>query len=105
MNSKKECYAYKVYSKGELIAHFKQVKAKPIVVNARRGKGAKPNFGNQNGGNGGTITVVKDLSTKDYVIAYDINGVLVLQLISQMVQKAHTQNNSKISLVNYFIQL
>lgn len=74
VNSKKECYAYKVYSKGELIAHFKQVKAKPIVVNARGGKGAKPNFGNQNGGNGGTITVVKDPSAKDCVIVYDING-------------------------------
>ena len=78
-----------------MIVHFKRVKAKPIVVNARRREGAKPNFGNQNGGNGGTITVVKDPSAKDCVIAYDINGVLVLQIISQMVQKAHTQKQFK----------
>lgn len=74
VNTKKECYVYKVYNKGELMAHFKQVKTKPIIVNARGGKGAKPNFGNQNGGNGGTITVVKDPSAKDCVIVYDISG-------------------------------
>lgn len=73
-NTKKECYVYKVYNKGEMIAHFKQVKTKPIVVNAKGGKGAKPNFGNQNGGNGGSITLIKDPSAKDCVLIYDVNG-------------------------------
>lgn len=73
-NTKKECYEYKVWNKGAIVAHFKQVKTKPIVVNAIGGKGAKPNFGNQNGGNGGSITLVRDLSAKDCKISYNVNG-------------------------------
>lgn len=74
VNTKKECFEYKVWNKGEVVAHCKQVKTKPIVVNAKGGAGKKPNFGNQNGGNGGSITLVKDPSAKNCVIIYDVNG-------------------------------
>jgi hypothetical protein len=74
LNTKKECYEYKVWNKGEVVAHFKQVKTKPIVVNAKGGNGKKPNFGKQNGGNGGSITLVKDPSAKDCKIIYDVSG-------------------------------
>lgn len=74
LNTKKECFEYKVWNKGEVVAHCKQVKSKPIVVNAKGGAGKKPNFGNQNGGNGGAITLVKDPSAKNCVIMYDVSG-------------------------------
>lgn len=74
LNTKKECFEYKVWNNGEVVAHCKQVKSKPIVVNAKGGAGKKPNFGNQNGGNGGAITLVKDPSAKNCVITYDVSG-------------------------------
>lgn len=74
LNTKKECFEYKVWNKGEVVAHCKQVKTKPIVVNAKGGAGKKPNFGNQNGGNGGSITLVKDPSAKDCKIIYNVQG-------------------------------
>lgn len=74
VNTKKECYEYKVWNKGAVVAHFKQVKTKPIIVNVIGGKGAKPNFGNQNGGNGGSVTLVRDLSAKECKISYNVSG-------------------------------
>ncbi len=74
LNTGAECYEYKVYARNEFVAHFKQVKTKPITVNAKGGKGEKPNFGTQNGGNGGSITLIKDPSAKECKIIYNIQG-------------------------------
>ncbi|MBU3659128.1 MAG: hypothetical protein FGM14_04615 [Flavobacteriales bacterium] len=74
LNTGKDCFEYKVYNNNEIAAHFKQVKTKPISVSANGGRGAKPNFGNQNGGNGGNITLVKDPSAKDCKIIFSVSG-------------------------------